>query len=361
MRFGNASTAPARSYTKLASALLAVGLVAVAVVLPATWAHAQPVYKGTSQPRPPAAPAAATVAGVSDDSTVKSKSKPTEPLDPRAVVVKLNDGGVLKMLLVDDAIEIAGRYGTLHIAPPDILRIEFATRIPADTQQQIEKAIAELGSTEPTVRAAAAQRLIATGDVAYPYVLKAAESADSPASKPAAAVLEKIKEAVDEADLSPRTTDVIYTSDSTITGRIVAAALKVRTSQFGELSLKVTDIRSLRSQSLPEEKAEPEIGDALPDPGTLSNYHGQIGQTIRFRITGTIDGALWGSGVYTTDSKLSTAAVHAGAIKADQTGAVTVRIVQGLAGYAGSVSNGVTSNGYGAYPVAYVFVTKKRR
>lgn len=312
---------------------------------------------------PPAAPANAA-SGESERSKSESSpySKPSVPLDPRAVEVKLKDGGVLKMSLVDDVIEIAGRYGTLRIAPVDIRRIEFAERLPAATQKQIDKALTDLDSRDETVRAAAATQLVALGRHAYPVVLKLAENKDSIPGKEAAKILEKIQDAVEEKDLSPRATDVIHTGDSTITGTIVPPALRVNTSQFGELSLKVTDIRSLRSQSLPdeEEEREPEPTSALPDPGQLSNFHGQMGQTLRFRVTGVADGALWGTGIYTTDSQLSAAAVHSGALKAGQTGIVSVKIVQGLPQYAGTVSNGVNSFGYGAYPVAFEILKKKK-
>jgi LCCL domain len=321
-------------------------------------AQAQPAYKRSVPAQPSAAPVAAPVAGAPDESPGKSPS--TAPLDPRAVLVKLNDGGVLKMTLMDEVIEIAGRYGTLRVAPADIRRIEFAARLPEATREQIDKAVPELDSREESVRAAAARQLVSLGCHAYPAVLKAAKNTDSLAGKEAAKILEKIRDSVDEKDLIPRATDVIHTGDSTITGMIVPSALRVHTGQFGELSLKIADVRSLRSQSLPEEEPEPQPSDALPDPGQLSRFHGQMGQTLRFRVTGAADGSLWGTRIYTTDSQLSTAAVHAGALKVGQTGIVSVRIVPGLPQYAGTVSNGVSSFGYGAYPVAFEFLKKKQ-
>jgi len=322
-------------------------------------AQAQPVY--------PKRPAAASATPVTAKSGTRSDDTPgklasTVALDPRAVEVKLKDGGVLKLTLVDDVIEIAGRYGTLRIAPVDIRRIEFAERLTEATQKQIDKALADLDSRDETVRAAAATQLVALGRQAYPAMLKLAENKDSIPGKEAAKILEKIQDAVEEKDLSPRATDVIHTGDSTITGTVVPPALRVHTSQFGELSLKVTDIRSLRSQALPDEdeEREPEPSSALPDPGQLSNFHGQMGQTLRFRVTGVADGALWGTGIYTTDSQLSAAAVHSGALKAGQTGIVSVKIVPGLPQYAGSVNNGVNSFGYGAFPVAFEILKKKK-
>jgi hypothetical protein len=47
------------------------------------------------------------------------------------------------------------------------------------------------------------------------------------------------------------------------------------------------------------------------------------------------------------------AAVHAGAVKAGQTGNVRVTILPAMAGFVGSTQNGVTSNPYANYPGAY--------
>ena len=50
----------------------------------------------------------------------------------------------------------------------------------------------------------------------------------------------------------------------------------------------------------------------LPDPGTLTTYRGQNGKTFLFEVTGTTDRSIAGTDIYTDDSALSMAAVHAG-------------------------------------------------
>jgi hypothetical protein len=59
-------------------------------------------------------------------------------------------------------------------------------------------------------------------------------------------------------------------------------------------------------------------------------------------------GAVWGSGTYTTDSRICRAAIHAGAIQADG-GIVIVTPGPGLASYAGSSANGVTTASFGRW------------
>jgi hypothetical protein len=78
-----------------------------------------------------------------------------------------------------------------------------------------------------------------------------------------------------------------------------------------------------------------------------------VGATYYFRVTGAATGSIWGTEVYTGDSAIAVAAVHAGLVKAGQTAVVRVVVEQPLALYRGSVSNGVTSQEFGQYGTAY--------
>ncbi|WP_341861841.1 LCCL domain-containing protein [Gymnodinialimonas sp. 57CJ19] len=64
-------------------------------------------------------------------------------------------------------------------------------------------------------------------------------------------------------------------------------------------------------------------------------------------------GSVWGTGTYTSDSSVCTAAVHYGWIAHDQGGMVDFRQVPGLDSYAGSAQNGVTSSDYGAWSASF--------
>jgi hypothetical protein len=87
-------------------------------------------------------------------------------------------------------------------------------------------------------------------------------------------------------------------------------------------------------------------GKALADPGNLSGYQGKVGQSFLFEVTGNTTGAVWGTGVYTDDSTLATAAVHAGILANGQKGIVKVTILAGQANYPSSTQNGVTSGNW---------------
>jgi LCCL domain len=66
-------------------------------------------------------------------------------------------------------------------------------------------------------------------------------------------------------------------------------------------------------------------------------------------------GGLWGTDVYTADSAICRAGIHAGAIPAGG-GVVTVRIEPGRPAYRGSPRNGVQSGDYGGYGRSYAVV-----
>jgi hypothetical protein len=93
------------------------------------------------------------------------------------------------------------------------------------------------------------------------------------------------------------------------------------------------------------------------DPGNLASYRGHNGISYDFKVTGTIDGSVWGGadGFYTDDSDLSTAAVHAGKLNAGQTAVITVTILPGRDHYYGSTQNGVTSDDYDSWLGSFTF------
>lgn len=65
--------------------------------------------------------------------------------------------------------------------------------------------------------------------------------------------------------------------------------------------------------------------------------------------------AIWGSDIYTADSSVCTAAVHAGLITLENGGVVTIEIRPGRQIYGSTERNGITSNTFGDYPKSFVF------
>jgi len=88
-------------------------------------------------------------------------------------------------------------------------------------------------------------------------------------------------------------------------------------------------------------------------PANMVDLCNTVGATYYFRVQGSLDGPVWGTDVYTGDSTLAPAAVHAGVVKAGQSAIVKVTVVRPPAQYQGSARNGVTSSDFGRYGIAY--------
>ncbi len=67
-------------------------------------------------------------------------------------------------------------------------------------------------------------------------------------------------------------------------------------------------------------------------------------------------GTVWGTDVYTDDSSVCTAAVHAGRISLARGGSVTIEMRDGQSSYTASKRNGITSLSYPAWPASFVVV-----
>jgi hypothetical protein len=95
---------------------------------------------------------------------------------------------------------------------------------------------------------------------------------------------------------------------------------------------------------------------ANPWTTNARDHRGQNGTSFVHQCPpGGTAGSVWGSGPYTDDSSICTAAVHAGRIQMATGGPVTVFVHPGRGSYQGSAANGVTSNNYARYPGSIAF------
>ena len=67
-------------------------------------------------------------------------------------------------------------------------------------------------------------------------------------------------------------------------------------------------------------------------------------------------GTVWGTDIYTDDSSICTAAVHAGVITIDEGGTVTIEMRPGEDEYEGSERNGIETQAYPAWSGSFVIV-----
>ena len=92
-----------------------------------------------------------------------------------------------------------------------------------------------------------------------------------------------------------------------------------------------------------------------PAPASMVNCRDRVGESFVFQVTGAVSGNIWGTDIYTYDSPLAKAAIHAGVVTNGQTATVKVTMLPSQTSYTGSTRNGVTSGSFGAYGPSYRF------
>lgn len=110
----------------------------------------------------------------------------------------------------------------------------------------------------------------------------------------------------------------------------------------------------------------PQLGPRFDDAREISwtdsvqslGLRGRDGESfVMFCPAGGSTGAtIWGDGLYTDDSPICVAAVHAGAITPAGGGAFTVVVRSGQSGYTSATRNGVSSSRYGSWGGSYEIV-----
>jgi len=167
--------------------------------------------------------------------------------DANTVEIRFADDSTVKVVLQHTSVDVTTRYGKLSVPIAELRRIEFGLRIPEETAKRISADISNLGSADFKQREAASTELIALRELAYPALQQAARSDVPEIAKRAKAALTSITETVPAEKLHLPQHDTVVAADFTIVGHVEAPALKVVTPYFGETSLKLSDVRMVRS------------------------------------------------------------------------------------------------------------------
>lgn len=220
------------------------------------------------------------------------KIGPSAGPDANAVEIRFADDSAVKMSLQTGLIDVATRYGKLTIPVGEIRRIDFGLRIPEETVKRIDTAVAQLGSKDFKQREAAAVELVGLRELAYPAVQKVARSTDLEVARRARDILKTITETVPQEKLHPPRHDTIVTLDFTVVGQVETATLKARGPYFGEVSLKLSDVRSLRL--LATDRETPLAIDAGRHGGQQENWLDtgvtiRAGSGLRIAAAGSVD------------------------------------------------------------------------
>lgn len=93
-------------------------------------------------------------------------------------------------------------------------------------------------------------------------------------------------------------------------------------------------------------------------PSNFKSVTDKNGTTTCSCAANAVGGSVWGTDIYTTDSSICGAAVHAGVIEKAKGGKVTVKGAAGCSTYTGSARNGVSSSNWGSYDGSFYFPDK---
>ena len=92
---------------------------------------------------------------------------------------------------------------------------------------------------------------------------------------------------------------------------------------------------------------------AADAPSNFVELADPVGATYYFRVTGHDTGTAWGTDVYTGDSSIAVAAVHAGLVKPGDHAVLKVVSVAPPPAFCGSARHGVTTHDFGRYGSAF--------
>ncbi len=88
---------------------------------------------------------------------------------------------------------------------------------------------------------------------------------------------------------------------------------------------------------------------------TASMVSFETGKTYKFKCPASgKESAVWGTDIYTLDSSICNAAVHAGKLTLESGGSVTIELRSGESTYKGTTRNGIKTNDFGQYGQSFV-------
>jgi hypothetical protein len=247
--------------------------------------------------------------------------------------VRFADSSSVRMVLVQDTIEVMTKYGRLTVPTNDLRRIEFGVHPSPEISEKIQEATKRLASPKHPEREAASKELVVLGHQAYPALHAAAKTSDPEVGRRAEDALKQIRARVPSRLLRLRVSDRIETTEFTIVGRVTSESLKAKSAYFGERSININDvisIRALASGANVEVSIDAAKYGSAHDQWLNTDIDVNAETDVLITATGKVD--LWvdGTGQYVTGPNGYSGAVAGprwnGAVGAQRGGALLGRI-----------------------------------
>ncbi len=179
--------------------------------------------------------------------TSTSVGETSQPKKLPCFDVKLRGGDFLKVTILEADLTLSTKYGELKIPLGDVCQIEFGIHYPPNLREKIESSIASLGSSVYKEREEATKYL-QEEDIecfVYPLLKKVECKDDLERAKRVTQIIKNIKKRAPPELLSADEQDTVRTAEFTARGQLKGTLLKVRSSQLGDLSLKLSCLRTI--------------------------------------------------------------------------------------------------------------------
>jgi hypothetical protein len=161
------------------------------------------------------------------------------------VEVKFGDSSTLRMLMLQDSVDILTKFGKIPVPLVEVRKIEVGLHLEDGASEKIQAAIKTLSSEGFKEREEAVNQLVALGPAAYSTLFRTSKSADPEVRKRAEKGLNRLKAKYPADQLRLTTQDRIFTKDSIVAGQIMSPTIKAKTPYFGTVDLKFSDLRSI--------------------------------------------------------------------------------------------------------------------
>lgn len=238
---------------------------------------------------------------------------------PNHAEVRFGDGSLVRVIILQDTLDVMTKYGKLTVPIQEIRRIDFGLHLPPGVDVKIDTSIKQLGSTAFKEREDAVKTLVFYGPMAFPSVQRASRSPELEVASRAATVVKRISDRHPPEMLNLKEEDIIHTIEFPVIGRVMTETIKAHSVHFGELNLKLSDLRNLfvrgpnvESEWVVDAAKHGSSPDQWLDTGVL------VDGTQRITITSEGQVDLWpqGPGQYMTSPKGYTAAGKGGSFMA---------------------------------------------
>jgi hypothetical protein len=162
------------------------------------------------------------------------------------MLVNFHDGTLVRILTLQETLEVETKYGKMTIPTGDIRKIEFGLHMSEDITKKVADAMRDLESDDFQSREDGGKRLVTLGRFAYPALVKASKGTNLELTRRIQDLLKEIKGKFPEGQLKMKTEDIVQTTEFTLAGRITTPSFKFRTEHFGDVQIGLAQLRTMR-------------------------------------------------------------------------------------------------------------------